>query len=326
MTMKQQISQRVWELENELSIDLDAVMHKVTQETMELVEALEDQNREEIISELGDALFNTLSVAHRLDIQLQEPTENNGPYSPIDIAIQLGKVNNAIQKNRWIYTRSSVEKTIVQSTIQNLWNMFIDVKQSYCPEQSTHDLINKNYEKFDARKEQYRNEMDITQYIRNVDNYPKEGIAFKDITPLLQSPEAFVYTVKQLAKKCHDSDVIVWLDARWFIFGAAVAQYLHKPFVPVRKKWKLPYTTIDEKYDLEYGSNEISIHTDAIQPGQKVAIIDDLLATGGTANAAVHLVEKLWGEITGCHFVIGLKDLPGKKVLENKTVHTLIEY
>lgn len=324
--MKQQVSQRVLELENELGIDLDAVMHKVTQETMELIEALESQNKEEIISELGDALFNTLSVAHRLDMQLQEPTEKNGPYSPIQIAIQLGKVNNTIQKHRWIYARSSVEKPIVQATIQNLWDMLIDVKQTYCPEQGTYDLINKNYEKFDARKEQYRHDIDLDQYIRNIDNYPKEGIAFKDITPLLQSPEAFTYTVKQLAKQCHDSDVIVWLDARWFIFGAAVAYYLNKPFVPVRKKWKLPYTTIDEKYDLEYGSNEISIHTDAIQPGQKVAIIDDLLATGGTANAAVHLVEKLLGEVTWCHFVIGLKDLPGKKILEGQTVDTLIEY
>jgi NTP pyrophosphatase (non-canonical NTP hydrolase) len=100
MTMKQQVSQRVWELENELGIDLDAVMHKVTQETMELIEALEQQDKEEIISELGDALFNTLSVAHRLDIQLEESIENNGPYSSIDIAIQLGKVNNTIQKHR----------------------------------------------------------------------------------------------------------------------------------------------------------------------------------------------------------------------------------
>jgi hypothetical protein len=87
--------------------------------------------------------------------------------------------------------------------------MLIDVKQSYCPEQTIYDLINKNYAKFDARKEQYRQHIDLDQYIRNIDNYPKEGIAFKDITPLLQSPEAFDYTIKQLAKNCHDSDVIV---------------------------------------------------------------------------------------------------------------------
>ncbi len=324
--MKQQVSQRVLELENELGIDLDAVMHKVTQETMELIEALQNQDREEIISELGDALFNTLSVAHRLDIQLQDPIEKNNTHNTIDVAIQLGKMSDAIQKYRWVYARSSVEKEVVQGTIQKLRDMFVNVKEQYCPEQSTQDLVYKNYEKFDARKEQYTHEIDLDQYIRNIDNYPKEGIAFKDITPLLQSPEAFAYTVKQLAKNCHNSDVIVWLDARWFIFGAAVAHYLRKPFVLVRKKWKLPHTTIDEKYDLEYGSNEISIHTDAIQPWQKVAIVDDLLATGWTANAAIHLVEKLWGEIDGCHFVIGLKDLPGKKILEGQTVHTLIEY
>lgn len=324
--MKQQVSQRVLELENELSIDLDAVMHKTTQETMELIEALHTQNTQEIISELGDALFNTLSVAHRLDIQLQEPTDDNRPYTLIDLAIQRGKVNNTIQKHRWIYARSRVDKDVVQETTQSLRNMLIDIKNQYCPQYNTDELIDKNYQKFVDRKEQYTEEIDLRQYIRNIDNYPKEGIAFKDITPLLQSPEAFVYTVKQLAKNCHNSDVIVWLDARGFIFGAAVAQYLRKPFVLVRKKWKLPYTTLDEKYDLEYGSNEISIHTDAIQPGQKVAIVDDLLATGGTANAAIHLVEKLWGKDIECHFVIGLTDLPGKDVLKNHTVHTLIEY
>lgn len=318
------LGEQVHELENELHIDLDAVMHKTTQEIMELVEALHNQDREEIISELGDSLCNVLSVAHRLDIKLEE-TENETPHNIIDIAIQLGKVNNTIQKHRWIYARSTVEKSIVQETMQTLWDMLSDVQKHYSPEQNIQDLIQKNYQKFQARKEQYKHDIDLKQYIRNIDNYPKEGIAFKDITPLLQSPEAFVYTIKELAKNCHDSDVIVWLDARWFIFGAAVAQYLNKPFVPVRKKWKLPYTTIDEKYDLEYGSNEISIHTDAIQPWQKVAIIDDLLATGGTANAAGHLVEQLWGQ-TSFHFVIGLKNLAGKKVLEWQTVHTLIEY
>lgn len=167
--------------------------------------------------------------------------------------------------------------------------------------------------------------MDLQNYIRDIQNFPKEGITFKDITPLLQSPEAFTYTIESMAKNLTDADVIVWLDARGFIFASAIAYALEKPLVIVRKTGKLPHTAHTEKYDLEYGSASFDLHIDSIEEGQKVAIIDDVLATGGTAKAAWNLVKKSGWILHSYNFLMELSFLDGRKNLTSK-INSLITY
>lgn len=170
--------------------------------------------------------------------------------------------------------------------------------------------------------------MNLYDYIETVPDFPIEGILFRDITPLMQNGEAFLYAVKQLADfaKAKGADVIVGPEARGFLFGTPVAAMLGLGFVPVRKPGKLPRETVDFEYDLEYGSNTLSIHKDAIKPGQKVVIIDDLLATGGTVEASIKLVESLGGEVVGCGFVIELEDLKGRELLKGQDILSLLTY
>ena len=165
--------------------------------------------------------------------------------------------------------------------------------------------------------------VDINNYIHTVQDFPKTWIAFKDISPILSHPEAFHYVVDELTKKVIDADVIVWLDARWFIFWAAVAYKLQKPFVMIRKKWKLPWEIIEESYELEYGVNTQVMQKNSIQKWQTVAIIDDLLATWGTAVCACNLIEKLWWIVQWCHFVVVLDDLNGADKLEKYMITSL---
>lgn len=170
--------------------------------------------------------------------------------------------------------------------------------------------------------------MNLKEYIKDVPNYPKEGILFKDITPLLQDGEAFNYAVELLtefAKEC-GATVVMGPESRGFIFGCPVATKMGVGFVPIRKPGKLPRRTIDESYDLEYGSNTLSIHEDAIKEGDKVIIIDDLLATGGTLEAAVKLVNRCNAEVVGIGCVIELKDLNGKEKIKDINVKCLISY
>lgn len=168
--------------------------------------------------------------------------------------------------------------------------------------------------------------MNLSQYIRDVENFPIEWITFKDITPLLQNPEAFEYTINQLAQKIKDADIIIGLDARWFLFAWALANKLHKPLNIVRKAWKLPYKMISIDYELEYGKNTFELNIDAIISWQTVAIIDDLLATGWTAKAACDLVEKLWGKVHSVNFVIELGFLWWSEVLKNYTINSICKY
>ena len=168
--------------------------------------------------------------------------------------------------------------------------------------------------------------MNLTNYIYDVPDFPEKGIVFRDITPLLAHPKAFDYCISLLAENAAWADVIVWLDARGFIFGWAVAHKLKLPFVPIRKIWKLPRETLSESYSLEYDNNTFEIHTDAIQPGQKVALIDDVLATGGTMRAACNLVEKLGWEIQTLNFVMELAFLGWEKTLSTYTKKSLVVY
>ncbi|MFC1754605.1 adenine phosphoribosyltransferase [Thermoproteota archaeon] len=170
--------------------------------------------------------------------------------------------------------------------------------------------------------------MDIHKKIRTIPDFPKPGIQFRDITTLLQDPEAFKYVIDTLTDRCKNRnvDVIVGIEARGFIIGAPVAYNIGAAFVPIRKKEKLPSTTISVSYDLEYGSESMEIHYDAIVAGQNVVIIDDLLATGGTVKAAIDLVEKLKGKIVDIEFVIELNPLKGRKKFGGYPVFSIISY
>ena len=170
----------------------------------------------------------------------------------------------------------------------------------------------------------------IKSVIRTVPNRPKEGIMFRDITTLLKDAQWFSLMMQLLFQRYQDTklDYVVWIESRWFIMWAALAQMLGIGFIPIRKKWKLPAEVIAEEYDLEYGKDRIEIHKDALKQNDKVLLIDDLLATGGTMLAACRLVEKLWWKIMECGFVVDLPELWGKKKLEDAgyKTFTLVEF
>jgi len=170
--------------------------------------------------------------------------------------------------------------------------------------------------------------MDLKSKIRTVPHWPIEGVMFRDITTLLQDPEAFKQCCDQLYEryKHQKIDIVVGLDARGFIFGSVLAYKLGVGFVPIRKKGKLPSKTTSYTYQKEYGPDTMEIHTDAIKKGDKVLIVDDLLATGGTCSAATALVEQLGGEIVECAFVIDLPDLKGKEKLKGYKIFTMMEF
>ncbi len=170
--------------------------------------------------------------------------------------------------------------------------------------------------------------MNLKDYIAAVPDFPKEGILFRDITPLMLNGEAYAYAVDQMIAfaKEKNATVIVGPEARGFIFGCPVAKALTIGFAPVRKPGKLPREFVSVEYDLEYGTNALCLHTDAVKKGDRVLIVDDLLATGGTVKATVDLVEKLGGEVVGCAFLIELVELVGRKTLNDLPVLTLIQY
>ncbi|NLW29747.1 MAG: adenine phosphoribosyltransferase [Erysipelothrix sp.] len=159
--------------------------------------------------------------------------------------------------------------------------------------------------------------MNLKNYIATIKNYPIAGVNFRDITPLMQNGDAFKEACDQIKNFATEAkaDIIVGPESRGFIFGCPVAYEMGIGFVPVRKPGKLPRETVSFTYDLEYGSNELHIHADAIQPNQKVLIVDDLLATGGTVEATVKLIEELGGIVVGCAFLIELSDLNGRDKL-----------
>ncbi|MFA5542838.1 MAG: adenine phosphoribosyltransferase [Bacilli bacterium] len=170
--------------------------------------------------------------------------------------------------------------------------------------------------------------MDYKKYIQDVKDFPIDGILFRDITPLMADGEAFKSACDELTEfaKEVNAEVIVGPESRGFIFGCPIAANLGVGFIPVRKPNKLPRETVEVSYSLEYGTNTLCMHKDAIIPGQKVLIIDDLLATGGTIKAAIKLVEELGGIVTGVAFLIELEDLEGRKLLDKYTIKTLMKY
>jgi adenine phosphoribosyltransferase len=169
---------------------------------------------------------------------------------------------------------------------------------------------------------------ELARAIRDVPDFPKPGILFKDITPVLADARLFASSIERLTDRFKPGgvDAVVGIDARGFIFAAAAAYRLQCGFVPVRKKGKLPYQSYEESYDLEYGSNTIAVHTDAVRPGSRVLLIDDLLATGGTAAAAANLLRRLGADILEITFLIELSFLKGREKLRGFPVRSLVVY
>jgi len=170
--------------------------------------------------------------------------------------------------------------------------------------------------------------MNLKDKVRSIPNWPIEGVIFRDITTVLQDPEAFRYSIDLFYERYKDMqiDKIVGIDARGFIFGAVLAYKLNLAFIPVRKKGKLPYKTISAEYDLEYGKDTVEMHEDAIEKGDRVLVVDDLIATGGTVAAAVELVTKLGGSIVECAFLLELPDLKGREKIKGIPIFSLTEF
>jgi adenine phosphoribosyltransferase len=169
---------------------------------------------------------------------------------------------------------------------------------------------------------------ELKKKIRSIPNFPIQNITFRDITTLMQDGESFTKACDLFYERYKDKsiDKIVGIDARGFVFGAVLAYKLGVGFVPVRKKGKLPFETISEKYDLEYGTSEVEIHNDAILKGEKIVVIDDLIATGGTIAAAVKLVEKLGGKVVECAFLVELPDLKGRDAIKDHDVFSAFTF
>jgi adenine phosphoribosyltransferase len=170
--------------------------------------------------------------------------------------------------------------------------------------------------------------MKLKDKIRNIPDFPKKGIIFFDITTLIKDGQALKYSIDEMADKYKDKkiDAIMGAESRGFIFGAAIAYKLGVGFIPVRKPGKLPYKTCQVSYDLEYGSNTLEMHIDAINKGDSILIVDDLVATGGTAKAMAEIIEKMGGNVVGFSFLVELSFLNPRKALEGYDVHSLVEY
>ncbi len=168
----------------------------------------------------------------------------------------------------------------------------------------------------------------IEEYVRSIPDFPEPGIIFRDVTSILQDADGLHLAIDLIQEKLKDTDVdvIVGTESRGFIFGVPVAYNLHKPFVPIRKKGKLPCETIESSYDLEYGSATVEMHRDSIKPGQKVAVIDDLIATGGTVAACAKMIEELGGEVVKIVFLMELAGLKGREKLAGYDVESVIRY
>ncbi|TXJ38557.1 adenine phosphoribosyltransferase [Brachyspira aalborgi] len=170
--------------------------------------------------------------------------------------------------------------------------------------------------------------MELKDYIRSIQDYPKEGILFRDITTLLKDKDAFKLAIDKMAEQVKDKkvDLVVGAESRGFLIGSALAYKMNCGFIPVRKKGKLPYKTISEEYALEYGTDTLYMHEDAIKKGDNVLVVDDLIATGGTALAMIKMVEKLGGNVIGSSFLIELEELNGRKEIEKYPINILIKY
>lgn len=294
-------------LERQEHITPDDVLNKVTQETIELLQAIQDWEQSEIQWEAGDVLANIVSMAFELwyDIDKLLMTQQ---WAKMDILELAWKWNESVQAMRGRCTR----KEWNPSETESLTKDFIKTVLNYTdPSSSLWDVIETNLSKLMTRRNMYKPDINVKDYIAEYPDFPKPGISFKDISPILASSDALRYVCHEMAEKCRWVDKIVALDARGFIFAPMIAEILWVPWVMCRKKWKLPWYKGDfeeVEYTLEYWVATIELRKQDIEKWEKIAIVDDLLATGGTAMAAIKLVEKLWGEIHHAAFVIWLNE------------------
>lgn len=294
-------------LELQAHVSIDDVLLKINQEVAELLKAMKQNDEEEIKKESQDVLVNLLSAWNHVDFFPEN--DSNYLFSNLfptkeSISAGLNDWNRNIGALRRRYSREWISDT----TFQIRFEIFAAMLLNLSGEQTYSDVVKKSSEKFRQRIQEYLPKISLKEYISEYPNFPKPGILFRDISPLLQNPEAFRYVCFELAKNCIDADVVAGFDARGFLFGVEVAQILWKPFVMIRKKWKLPGETEWISYGLEYGQDTIEIQKGSIQAWQKVALIDDLLATWGTALAGANLVERLGWEVDSLNFVISLDD------------------
>ncbi len=329
--MKTRLNEQMSEyksIETYSHVTFDDVLNKVTQEVAELIEASEDWNNEEMYKEAGDVIINILSVCEELWMDLYDIDSPNNEVNSTKLAILLWKWNSKIQAYRGRYSREDITFYDVQEITSDLVKAILNYSD---PSMDLGKIIKRNTSKFESRKELYKPQIDLWDYIESFEWFPKPWISFKDIWPILKSKEALDFAVKEMAMKCTDSDVIGWLDARGFIFGSLVAKELGKPFVMLRKKWKLPWETNQVSYWLEYWKDTLEIQKWSIKAWQKISLVDDLLATGWTIKAAIDLVESLGGTINNLSFVISLDEkelatLDSRKKLDWYKIDTLVSY
>lgn len=314
-------------LERQEHITLEDVINKITQEVWELIEAILAWDTSEMYKEASDVIVNIFSVAHELWIEV--PSEKSGSNTNIvELPVLLWKWNSKIQWYRKRYSREDVDLLDLEDSTKKLVSSVLSFTD---PSKSVYEVLKTNYDKFLSRSGLYKPQIDLKDYIASYENFPKPWINFKDISTLISSPKALRFAVLEMAKNCKDSDIIVWLDARGFIFWSLIAEYLEKPFVMLRKKWKLPWIITQIAYWLEYWKDILEIQSWVIQKWQKVSVIDDLLATWGTIKAAIDLVESEWWEINNLSFVISLDEkelinLESRKILSDYKIDSLLSY
>ena len=296
-------------LELKAHVNLEDILNKVTQEVSELVEAIMNWDIPEMKKEAQDAIVNIISASSAIWAEIEDKNwcYNNGITDKDfgNLFLDLWKWNQNAQATRWRYSRDFWNI----DSLQEITNKFIDDLLSYVDiKMSLSDIVDLSTAKFSSRIDAYKTKINLNEFIDKYADFPKAWIEFIDISPMLRSQEAMKYICFEMAEKCKDADIIVGLDARWFIFWAKIAEILEKPFVMIRKKGKLPGETISANYSLEYWINEIEIQNNSINKWQKVALIDDLLATWWTILAAAWLVEKLGWIVNNISCVISLED------------------
>ena len=301
----EQLMSEYTDIEFSAHIELDDVLNKVTQETWEIIEAKEVWNIEEMYKEASDTLVNIASVVYQLWITPDLDKKQNLEVTASKLLIDLGKWNTNIQ---WFRNRYSREEETVESVTNSTNNLVADILSFSDPDLSALDMIENNISKFISRAWWYYENIDLKDYVNNIPNFPKEWVDFKDISPLLKDRNAMKNMIFSMAEQCKSSDVIIGLDARGFIFGEAIANLLEKPFVMMRKAWKLPWKTIWSKYWLEYWNDEIEIQEWTITIWKKISIVDDLLATWWTIKSSIDLVEKVWWKVENVVFAISLNN------------------
>jgi adenine phosphoribosyltransferase len=305
-------------LELQAHISPDDVIIKVSEEAYELSEAIRTDNAPEIEKEARDVLINLISASSRLtDMDTLPIASMHWDISQLNALIALWNRQTASLRGR--YSRADISLEAYRDTLSKLISLLLPLSGLW----DISSVIYESIAKFRSRVDEYLPDIDLEDYIGEYPDFPKPGILFRDISPLLAHPEALRYASYEMARHAQEADVIAGLDARGFIFGTRVAEILGKPFVMIRKKGKLPWATVGTDYSLEYGDNSIEMQKDAVKPGEKVAIIDDLLATCGTLSAATELVEKVWWKVEALICLISLdesflREKPARKSIESK--------